>query len=168
MIETLLLFDLTFRTPVASEEPLEKQHKKTADLFPSDVSLRSPGRPTTAKQTYTDIAKGAVGQSDWITGCELSCFGGEERALCGGCRAQLPGCFLQLRGALLRAVDEPTRGAQACVSVRGATLTTAGGRGKKSPSRPLQRQRSHAAAVSCAVLLAGPELGWWRGGGGAG
>lgn len=86
----------------------------------------------------------------------------------GGCRAQLPGCFPQLRGALLRAVDKATRGTRACVSVRGATLTTTAKGGGKSPSRPLQRQRSHAAAVSCAVLLAGPELGWWRGGRGGG
>lgn len=44
----------------------------------------------TAKQTYTDVAKGVARQSDWITGCELSCFGGEG-ALSGG--AQLSACL---------------------------------------------------------------------------
>lgn len=66
----------------------------------------------TTKQTYTDIAKGVVRQSDWITGCELSCFGASFNHLLNRITLRVSAQF----GYVASTLDKPEYGAESVCS----------------------------------------------------
>lgn len=82
-------------------------------LFPSNERRpRPPRKPMTTKQTYTDIAKGVVRQSDWITGCELSCFGASFNHLLNRINLRVSAQFDYVAST----VDKPEYGAESVCS----------------------------------------------------
>lgn len=122
-------------------------------LFPCDEPrLRSPGAAMTAKRTYTDTAMGVARQSDWITGCELSCFG--VRRCVWGCTTF--SVFAQFPSASHTA-DKPKTATSGSTGARHAEY-----RNQRKYQRAADARRSfHTLTVSCVVysLMRGESCG---------
>lgn len=102
-----------------------------------------------AKQTYTDTAMGVARQSDWITGCELSCFGVRRCVL--GCTTF---CVCAQFRSASHVLDRPKH----AVQTRGAPRRSAQISGNTGAGR-CTAELSHIHRLMCGLLVdAGRKL----------